>query len=394
MMGHHTPEGNTMKFTEKLLAYSASILILFTAVTPLFAYDNRDIYVQSENFSYDLDLNAVASLFGSSKDLADFEWRLNDPYSQISNLDLNGNGEVDYLRIIETTRYDIHLIIIQAVIGPDLYQDVATIEVARDRYNKTTIQIVGDPYLYGRDYIIEPYYVYAPVIYNYFWGSRYYRPYYSRYRWGYYPRHYRSWRPRPIPYYNRHIRTHIDTRNHYRQTRVRKSHRAKQMHNSIRRNDYARKYPNRSYSKRQQHKRDKRQMQISRHGQSTQQQRHKQQTYNKNAVRKSSQRQQSHSRQQTFRNQGTDTRRHTQSQNRHQQRRSTQKRQGAYRHQNRQSIQTQSLRNRSRTATTSQRGNRSTNQSRTRSRTSASSNRTRTHSRAQQGVSHRSGERR
>ena len=375
-----------MKLLRIFLIYLAGLLLLFAGTTHLQAYDNRGIYVQSENFSQDLDLNAVASLFGSSKDLADFEWRLNDPNSQISNLDLNGNGEVDYLRIIETTRYDIHLIIIQAVIGPDLYQDVATIEVARDRYNETTIQIVGDPYLYGRDYIIEPYYVYTPVIYNYFWGSRYYRPYYSHYRWGYYPRHYRSWRPRPVPYYNRHIRAHIDTRNRYRQTRVRKSHRAKQMHKSIRRNDYARKYPNRSYSKRQQHKRDKRQMQTSRHGQSKQQQRPRHQTYNKNATRKSSQRQQSHARSQTTRSQRSDTRRHTQSQNRHRQTQTHRKRQETSRHQNRQSIQTQSLRNRSRTATTSQRGNRSANQARTHSRTSASSNRTRTHNRTQQRV--------
>ncbi len=376
-----------MKLLRIFLIYFVGLLLLLAGTTHLQAYDNRGIYVQSENFSQDLDLNAVASLFGNSKDLADFEWRLNDPNSQISNLDLDGNGQVDYLRIIETTQYDIHLIVIQAVIGPDLYQDVATIEVARDRYNETTIQIVGDPYLYGRDYIIEPYYIYTPIIYNYFWNSRYYRPYYSHYRWGYYPRHYRSWRPRPVPYYNRHIRTHIDTRNRYRQTRVRKSHRAQKMHRGIRKNDYARKYPNRSYSKRQKHKRDKRQMQTSRHGQSKQQQRSAHRTYNKSTTRQSSQRQQHQSRQQAHSGQRTDTRRQTQPQNRHQQRRSTQKRQENYRHQNRQSIQTRSLQNRSRTTTTTGRRPHSTNQTKTRSRTSASSNRTGTHSRTQQRVS-------
>ena len=375
-----------MKFTKVFLVYMASILILLTTATPLYAYDNRDIYVQSENFSQDLDLNAVASLFGNSKDLADFEWRLNDPYSQISNLDLNGNGQVDYLRIIETTQYDIHLIVIQAVIGPDLYQDVATIEVARDRYNKTIIQIVGDPYLYGRDYIIEPYYVYTPVIYNYFWGSRYYRPYYSHYRWGYYPRHYRSWRPRPVPYYNRHIRGYIDTRHRYKQTRVRKSHRAKQMHRGIRKNDYARKYPNRSYSKRQHYKRDKRQAQTGRHKQSKQQQRSAHRTYDKSATRQSSQRQQHQTRQQTHSRQRTDTRRQTQPQSRHHRQRSAPKRQENYRHQNRQSIQSQSLRNRSRTTTTSRRTH-SANQTKTRSRTSPSSNRAGTHSRRQEKTS-------
>lgn len=382
-----------MKSTKKFLVYIISLLLLLALSAPLYAYNNRDIYVQSENFSQDLDLNAVASLFGNSKDLADFEWRLNDPYSQISNLDLNGNGEVDYLRIIETTQYDIHLIVIQAVIGPDLYQDVATIEVARDRYNKTTIQIVGDPYLYGRNYIIEPYYVYTPVIYNYFWGSRHYRPYYSRYSWGYYPRQYRSWRPRPAHHYNRHIRAHIDTRHRYKQTRVRKSHRAQQMHRGIRKNDYARKYPNRSHSKHQHHKRDKRQAQAGRHGKSKQQQRATNKTYNKTTTRQSSQRQQHQTRQQTHSRQRTDTRRQTQLQSRHQQKRSTQKRQDNYRHQNRQSIQTRSLQNRSRTTTTSRRPH-SANQAKTRSRTSPSSNRTGTHSRGQERTSRTPSERR
>ncbi|MEA3457027.1 MAG: hypothetical protein U9R26_11015, partial [Campylobacterota bacterium] len=290
-----------MKPTKKFLLYIASILFLLTFSTSLYAYDNRGIYVQSQNFSQDLDLNAVASLFGQSKDLADFEWKLNDPYSQISNLDLNGDGQVDYLRIIETTQYDIHLIVIQAVIGPDLYQDVATIEVARDRYNKTIVQIVGDPYLYGRDYIIEPYYVYAPVIYNYFWGSRYYRPYYSHYRWGYYPRKYRSWRPRPAPYYNRHIRGYVDRRHRYKQTRVRKSHRARQMHRGIRKNDYARKYPNRSYSKRQQHKRDnkrshKRERNQAQRGKQTQQATHSNRGRGTQSARNQSAKQQAHSR--------------------------------------------------------------------------------------------------
>lgn len=373
-----------MKSTKKILAYVIGLLLLLAFAAPLYAYDNRDIYVQSENFSQDLDLNAVASLFGSSKDLADFEWRLNDPAQQISNLDLDGNGQVDYLRIIETTQYDIHLIVIQAVIGPDLYQDVATIEVARDRYNETTIQIVGDPYLYGRDYIIEPYYVYTPIIYSYFWGSRYYRPYYSHYRWGYYPRHYRSWRPRPVPYYNRHIRGYIDTRHRYKQTRVRKSHRAKQMHRGIKRNDYARKYPDRSYSKRQHSKRDKRQMQTNRHGQSKQQQRSAHRTYNKSTTRQSSQRQQHQTRQQTHSRQRTDTRRQNQSQSRHQQKRSTQKRQENYRHQNRQSIQSKSIqRGKQNNRSTTSRQSRSTRQSGTRSQSTTSR---RTHSGRQTGT--------
>ncbi len=205
-----------------------------------------------------LDLDAVASLFGESRDLADLEWRLNDPYMRISNLDLNYDGYVDYLRLIEVNRGYTRLIIIQAVIGPDLYQDIATIEVSRDYYNHTSVQIVGNSYLYGNDYIVEPVYVYAPVIYNYFWGARYYQPYYSHYRWGHYPHRYRPWRPVPVPYYNRHVRRHINKANRYRYTTIRKIPHAREMHRNIGRNDYMRlrrnqpgryQHPNRRMSK-------------------------------------------------------------------------------------------------------------------------------------------------
>ncbi len=231
------------------------IALLFITTTPsLFAYQNSTIYAQNEDISYDLDLNAVASLFGESRDLADFEWRLNDPNLQISNLDLNGDYRVDYLRVIETTRNGIHLIVIQAVVGPNMYQDVATIEVSRGGYDNTYVQIVGDPYLYGYNYIVEPYYVYTPVIFNYFWGPGYHRPYYSHYRWGYYPRHYRPWRPMPAPYYRRHVYKHINKRHRYRTTTVRRNTYARQLHKQVRRNDYARRYPNRSFAKRQHHR--------------------------------------------------------------------------------------------------------------------------------------------
>ena len=237
------------------LKRAIGILLFFAAAISANGYDSTTIYSQSSyhndyyddnyyddryNYRENLDLQAVASLFGMSNSLEELEWKLNDPSLQISNLDLNRDGYVDYLRLVEVTRYNTHLIVIQAVIGPDMYQDVATIEVSRNNFNHTYVQIVGDPYLYGEHYIIEPTYIYTPVIYNYFWGARYYRPYYSHYRWGYYPHRYRPWRPLPTPYYSRHIHRHINSNIRYRQTRIRRSHHARELHKSVRRNDYIR----------------------------------------------------------------------------------------------------------------------------------------------------------
>lgn len=76
--------------------------MLFIAL-PSFAQDVTTITASSDDISDNLDLEAGASIFGESKDLEDFEKRLNDPKTQISNLDLNNDGEVDYLRIMETS---------------------------------------------------------------------------------------------------------------------------------------------------------------------------------------------------------------------------------------------------------------------------------------------------
>ena len=89
-----------------------------------------------------------------------------------------------------------HLVTIQAVIGKDQFQDVAVISVEKDDKGETTVQVVGDVYMYGPDYIIQPVYVHPPVIWVWFWGP-YYSPWRSPFYWGYYPPYYRPWAPYP-----------------------------------------------------------------------------------------------------------------------------------------------------------------------------------------------------
>jgi len=232
-------------------------LLLITALlfssTQLLARSSAVVYSQNYQIDQDLDLNAVASLFGDSRDLYDFERRLNDPFYQISNLDLNRDGHVDYLRVIETVEANLHLIVIQAIIGKRRYQDIATIEVYKN-HRRTYVQVIGNTYIYGPNYIIEPIYSYIPEIFRLFWKPRYYRPYYSNYRWRHYPSYYRPWRPVPVPYYHRHIRKHISHGNSYRYTKHRRAKYPRKVHNRVKRNDYAKKYPNRSYKRRTNHK--------------------------------------------------------------------------------------------------------------------------------------------
>ena len=228
--------------------------LLFSS-TQLLARSSAVVYSQNYQIDQDLDLNAVASIFGDSRDLHDFERRLNDPFYQISNLDLNHDGYVDYLRVIETVDGNLHFIVIQAAIGKRHYQDIATIEVYKN-YNQTYVQVVGNTYIYGPNYIIEPIYSYIPKIFRIFWKSRYYRPYYSNYRWRHHPSYYRPWRPVSVPHYHRHIRKHISHRNKYRHTKHRRAKYSRKMHHRVKRNDYAKKYPNRSHKRRTSHKKN------------------------------------------------------------------------------------------------------------------------------------------
>lgn len=228
------------------------VLALFCMMTPWLLAQTQTVTVEasSEDISNNLDLKAVASTFGESKNLEDFEKRLNDYDNQLSNLDLNGDGEVDYLRVIETTKNKVHLIVIQAVLGQDIFQDVASILVEKDETTKkATVQVVGDSYIYGPNYVVEPVYIYVPVIFDYFWGPMYAR-WYSPYYWGYYPTYYR---PRPfvhVDVYISHIH-HYHAHHHgsYRYP-SRPHHHHHDMYNEVSRRDYASRHPQGSYDQR------------------------------------------------------------------------------------------------------------------------------------------------
>ncbi|WP_162128139.1 hypothetical protein [Flavobacterium phycosphaerae] len=227
---------------------SLSILSLMS-ITSVFAQDRTTVTANNSEISDNLDLRAVASIFGDSENLADFERRLNDPKTQISNLDLNEDNQVDYLRVIETVEGNAHLIVIQSVLGRDTYQDVATVEVQKDRNNQVQVQVVGDVYMYGANYIYEPVYVSTPIIYASFWIGNY-RPYYSTWYWGYYPTYYYTWNPYPIFRYRSHIGICINNYHHYNYVNYRRCETAYNSYRGRRGNAYETRYPDRSFGHR------------------------------------------------------------------------------------------------------------------------------------------------
>ncbi|GIQ57209.1 hypothetical protein Flavo103_03450 [Flavobacterium collinsii] len=225
------------------------IALLTIGLSSVQVQSQTTVYAKNSDISDNLDLRAVASMFGESANLQDFERRLNDPRYQISNLDLNDDNQVDYLRVIESVENRTHVVIIQAVLDRDVYQDIATIDVERDNYNKVSVQIVGNSYLYGTNYIYEPVYNVVPVIYTSFWVTNY-RPYYSSWGWNYYPRYYSAWRPYPIYRYRNNINLCINVNNSYNYVNTRRSYRAPVLYETRRTYGYETRRPDYSFAQR------------------------------------------------------------------------------------------------------------------------------------------------
>lgn len=217
-----------------------------------FAEETITVSANSEDISQSLDLRVVAKLFAEASTTEQFENMLNNPDSAFSNLDLNGDNQIDYLRVVEAGTANNKLIVIQAVLAKDIYQDVASIYVEKDtKTQEVSVQIIGDEYIYGTNYIIEPVYVYRPVIYNWLWSPRWYcweSPWY----WGYYPS---WWYYRPCYayhwYYDRCHRFH-----HYHQhyCSFRHGHHPHHnyhvVHNNVSRRDYAVSHEDNSFNRR------------------------------------------------------------------------------------------------------------------------------------------------
>lgn len=217
-----------------------------------FAEETITVSANSEDISQSLDLKVVAKLFAEASTTEQFENMLNNPDSAFSNLDLNGDNQIDYLRVVETGTTDNKLIVIQAVLAKDIYQDVASIYVEKDtKTQEVSVQIIGDEYIYGTNYIIEPVYIYRPIIYNWFWSPRW-CCWYSPWYWGYWPS---WWYYRPCYayhwYHDRCYRFHHYHRSYcsFRHTSiVHRNYHA--VHNNVSRRDYAILHPDNSFNRR------------------------------------------------------------------------------------------------------------------------------------------------
>lgn len=102
------------------------------------------------------DLAGALELFKNSSTPEEFEKAINKNDNDVNNLDLNGDGEVDYVKVIDNKDGNTHTMVLQVEVAKKEIQDVAVIEIEKTKDGNAHIQIVGDEELYGKDYIVEP----------------------------------------------------------------------------------------------------------------------------------------------------------------------------------------------------------------------------------------------
>jgi hypothetical protein len=105
-----------------------------------------------DNFS----LEGALELFKKSTSPEEFEKMLNTEDSKVNNLDLNGDGETDYINVIDQTKKDAHAFVLQVAVSENENQDIAVIELEKTGNDKAVAQIVGDEDMYGEQTIVEP----------------------------------------------------------------------------------------------------------------------------------------------------------------------------------------------------------------------------------------------
>ena len=175
-----------------------------------------------DNFS----LQGALQMFQQASSPEEFEKLLNTEGNGVNNLDLNGDGDIDYISVIDKMDKDVHAFILQAIVSDKERHDIAVIELEKNGDASAMVQIIGDEDIYGEQVIVEPdggdngaiiydrnernisgpdpdgYYGNSPIVVNvWLWPSvRFvYAPVYvawaSPWRWRSYPVWWHPWRP-------------------------------------------------------------------------------------------------------------------------------------------------------------------------------------------------------
>ena len=108
--------------------------------------------VPGDNFS----LQGALEMFKKAASPEEFEKLINTQDNNINNLDLNGDGEIDYIRVVGKMDKDAHAFALQVPVSEKENQDIAVIELEKTGDASAVVQIVGDEDIFGEQTIVEP----------------------------------------------------------------------------------------------------------------------------------------------------------------------------------------------------------------------------------------------
>jgi hypothetical protein len=212
-----------MKVIKYFISQIFGTLVLTTVLQAQIQSGVDSTGLPGDNF----DLQGALQMFQNSASIEDFEKAINAENNHVNNLDLDGDGDIDYVRVVSKMEKEVHVFILQVPVSATENQDIAAIELEKNGKESAVIQILGDEDIYGEQVIAEPdgdgnesafnvyenpgnlsgpnaifeNYIPGNVINVWFWPSvRFvygpaYRPWISPWRWHTYPNWWKPWKP-------------------------------------------------------------------------------------------------------------------------------------------------------------------------------------------------------
>ncbi|OQP39782.1 hypothetical protein A4H97_16290 [Niastella yeongjuensis] len=136
----------------KYLIPSVLILLATSTLKAQTSTASDSPQLPGDNFS----LSGALDLFKKAGSPEDFEKLLNSEDSKVNNLDLNEDGNTDYIKVVSKRENDVEVFVLQDIISETESQDIAVIELQKTGNDNAVIDIVGDEDIYGQETIVEP----------------------------------------------------------------------------------------------------------------------------------------------------------------------------------------------------------------------------------------------
>lgn len=153
--------------------------------------EHTDVTINADtDLSKGLDLKALGELLKKTKDAKTLEEELNKPGS-INNVDLDGDGKVDYLKVTEYGKDNDRGLSITDDVKQGETQEIATIDISKTNDQQADVNVQGNQDIYGPgatyhssfgvgDFLLMSYLFMPHPFYMSPWGFGYYPPFYMR----------------------------------------------------------------------------------------------------------------------------------------------------------------------------------------------------------------------